>query len=75
MKMKNSCLLLFLVLLFCNGVLRAQSTIAEQTAYLDSVLTDLSDGKNIDLKPFKKYVNDCKNFIIYEKDRIYNKYP
>ena len=32
-------------------------------------------GKNIDLKPFKKYVNDCKNFIIYEKDRIYNKYP
>ena len=50
MKMKNSCLLLFLVLLFCNGVLRAQSTIAEQTAYLDSVLTDLSDGKNIDLK-------------------------
>jgi len=32
-------------------------------------------GKNIDLKYFKKYVNDCKNFIIYEKDKIYNKYP
>ena len=32
-------------------------------------------AKNIDLKPFKKYVNDCKNFIIYEKDKIYNKYP
>ena len=28
-----------------------------------------------DLKGFKKYVKDCKNFINYEKEKIYNKHP
>ena len=28
-----------------------------------------------DLTPFIKYVNDCKNSIIYERQKIYNKKP
>ena len=32
-------------------------------------------SKIIDLKPFKKYIKDCKNFIAYNKEKIYNKYP
>ena len=32
-------------------------------------------SKIIDLKPFKKQIKDCKNFIAYNKEKIYNKYP
>ena len=29
----------------------------------------------IDLKNFKRYVRDCKNLIMYNRDKIYNKHP
>lgn len=37
---------------------------------------DLFYGKNfIDLTHFIKYVTDCKNLILYDRDKVNNKYP
>ena len=32
-------------------------------------------SKIIDLRSFKKYIKDCKNFIVYNTEKIYNKNP
>ena len=42
---------------------------------LITILDIIYYSKIIDLKPFKKYIKDCKNSISYNKEKIYNKYP
>ena len=40
------------------------------------IFLDLSFYNKItDLKHIKKYVHDCKHFIMYDRNKIYNKYP
>ena len=42
---------------------------------LITILDIIYYSKIIDLKSFKKYIKDCKNLILYNKEKIYNKYP
>jgi len=35
----------------------------------------LYDKNFIDLTPFIKYITDCKNLILYDRDKVNNKYP
>ena len=42
---------------------------------LITILDIIYYSKLIDLKSFKKYIKDCKNLIVYNKEKISNKNP
>ena len=42
---------------------------------LIAILDILYYNKIIDLSSFKKYIKDCKNLIVYNTEKIYNKNP
>ena len=39
------------------------------------ILDQFYVNNRVDLKPFKKYVNDCKNLVRYDRNKIFNQNP